>query len=58
MYMYIHTSTCTCTYIHTYMYINTYIHTYIFSIHIRIDLDLFANVVYCKSIPGIKTRYE
>ena len=27
-----------------------------FIIHFRIELDLFANVVYCKSIPGIKTR--
>lgn len=25
---------------------------------LRIDLDLFANVVYCKSIPGIKTRHD
>lgn len=24
----------------------------------RVQLDLFANVVYCKSIPGVKTRHE
>ena len=23
----------------------------------RVELDLFANVVYCKSVPGVKTRW-
>jgi isocitrate dehydrogenase (NAD+) len=25
---------------------------------LRIELDLFANIIYCKSIPGIKTRHD
>ncbi len=24
----------------------------------RHELDLFANVVYCKSVPGVKTRHD
>lgn len=25
---------------------------------LRVQLELFANVVYCQSIPGVKTRHE
>jgi len=25
---------------------------------VRVELDLFANVVLCKSIPGVKTRHK
>ncbi len=24
----------------------------------RVELDLFANVVHCKSIPGVETRHK
>ena len=26
--------------------------------HFRVELDLFANVVHCKSIPGVETRHK
>jgi isocitrate dehydrogenase (NAD+) len=28
------------------------------NVEIRADLDLFANVVMCKSVPGVKTRHD
>ena len=26
--------------------------------HGRVQLDLFANVVYCKTLPGVKSRHQ
>ena len=31
---------------------------HLFYVYPRQELDLFANVVYCKSIPGVKTRHD
>lgn len=28
------------------------------NVYLRVELDLFANVVYCKSIPGVKSRHQ
>ena len=34
------------------------INTFYLTVPFRTELDLFANVVWCKSFPGVKTRHK